>query len=401
MSLSALVSAVVIPAVAVTVAVAATLRARDLLPGGRRDRQGLALALAGLAVGTTALVSPVYDALGRLTGLANVGEPLARTALMACAVGVLTMISQLAGANAEAPAEEGRHWLRRRRTWLALAVAVLWTCFAVGPHAGPVNSYIVTYAGDPAVMAYLLVFLSFVGAAFADLLRLGLRMRATLVGPLLTSGWLITAGAAAGCCFVLVRLLGLAAVGAGRSEVPTVLAWPGALLAAAASVLLVTGTLWPAARSRARALSADLSAHATSVQLYPMWSDLVRLRPAVAMEPDPGPVRAALSPRNGRWRLYRRVIELRDAVRMLRGRAVHMRESATPREVDRAADRTATALAEAVAADEAGAAVSPLMVPVVPAAASVEQEVAWWSRVARWYRLRRRQQQQQSEETEA
>ncbi|MBF5083093.1 MAB_1171c family putative transporter [Quadrisphaera sp. INWT6] len=401
MSLADVVSTYAIPVVAAFVGLAALLRARDLWPGSRRDRQGLALALAGLAVGATSLVSPVYAALTRLTGVANIGEPIARSALMACAVGILGMVAHFAvraGASADgSTARRGQAgWLRRRRTWLAAAVVVLWACFVFGPHGRQVQSYMVTFAGEPAVRVYSLVFVVFVGGAFAELLRLGWRMRKTMTGQLAFSGSLITLGAAAGCSFVVVRVVGLGAVIADRPRVLEALAWPGAILAATASILLVAGTLWLAAVARARATSDGLTAHATSVRLYPLWRDLVRLRPSVALDPDPGPVREVMSIRTGAWRLYRRVIELLDAVRIMGGRSVTVRQVApaalaSPKVSDVEADRAATALAKVVVAESEGAPMPRETIPVPPTAATVEQEVAWWSKVAHRYRVRRRQ----------
>jgi len=400
-SLADVVSTYAIPAVAAFVGLAALLRARDLLPGSRRDRQGLALALSGLAVGTTALVNPVYAALMRLTGVANIGEPIARSALMACAVGILGMVGHFAiraGVSADV-SDEGRRrwgWARRRRTWLAVAVLGLWICFALGPRGQQVQSYMVIFAEVPAVSVYTMVFIAFVGGAFAELLRLGWRMRATMAGHLATSGWLITFGAASGCLYVVLRVVGLGAVVADRSSVLSALAWPGAVLAAVASVLLVAGTLWLAAVARARATSDGLTAHAKSVRLYPLWRDLVRLRPSVALDPDPGPVREVLAVRTGAWRLYRRVIELLDAVRILGGRSVTVRQVApaalaSPKASDVEADRAASALAEVVVAESAGGPVPEKTIPVPPTAATVEQEVAWWTKVAHRYRVRRRQ----------
>lgn len=401
MNLADVVSTYAIPAVAAFVGVAALLRARDLLPGSRRDRQGLAVALSGLAVGTTALVSPIYAALARLTGVANIGEPIARTALMACAVGILAMVGHFAvragvGVDGSTTHRRRSGWTRRRRTWLAVAIVILWTCFALGPQGQQVRSYMVTFASDPAVQVYTLVFVAFVGGAFAELLRLGWRMRATMTGRLATSGWLITLGAAAGCLYVVLRLVGLGALSADRSGVLEALAWPGAVLAAAASILLVAGTLWLAAVARARAASDGLTAHTKSIRLYPLWRDLVRLRPSVAMEPDPGPVREVLAVRTGAWRLYRRVIELLDAVRILGGRSVTVRPvtpaaMASPDASAIEADRAATALAEVVVAESAGAPMPKETIPVPPTAATVEQEVAWWAKVANRYRVRRRQ----------
>jgi len=400
-SLADVVSTYAIPAVAAFVGLAALLRAPDLLPGSRRDRQGLALALSGLAVGTTALVSPVYAVLTRLTGVTNIGEPIARTALMTCAVGILGMVGHFAvraGAGADgSAARRGRWgWVRRRRTWLAVAVIVLWTCFVVGPQGQQVQSYMVTFAEVPAVSVYTLVFVAFVGGAFAELLRLGWRMRTTMTGHLATSGRLITFGAASGCLYVVLRVVGLGAVGADRPSMLAALAWPGAVLAAVASILLVAGTLWLAAVARARATSDGLTAHAKSVRLYPLWSDLVRLRPSVALDPDPGPVREVLAVRTGAWRLYRRVIELLDAVRILGGRSVTVRQVApaalaSPKASDVEADRAASALAEVVVAESVGAPVPEKTIPVPPTAATVEQEVAWWTKVAHRYRQRRRQ----------
>ncbi|TNM67629.1 hypothetical protein FHN55_09285 [Streptomyces sp. NP160] len=401
MNLADVVSTYAIPAVAVFVGIAALLRARDLLPGSRRDRQGLAVALWGLTVGTTALASPVYAALTRLTGVANIGEPIARTALMACAIGILTMVGHFAvhagvDAGGADPWRRRTGWGRRRRTWLAVAVVVLWACFGFGPHGQQVRSYMVTFGDQAPVQIYTLVFVAFVGGAFAELLRLGWQMHATMTGRLATSGWLITLGASAGCLYVALRLVGLGALAADRPGVLEALAWPGAVLAATASILLVAGTLWLAAVARARAASDGLTAHTRSVRLYPLWRDLVRLRPGVAMEPDPGPVREVLSVRTGAWRLYRRVIELLDAVRILGGRRVTVRPVTpdalvSPRVSNEKADRAATALAEVVVAESVGAPMPKMTIPVPPTAATVEQEVAWWTKVAHRYRVRRRQ----------
>jgi hypothetical protein len=137
----------------------------------------------------------------------------------------------------------------------------------------------------------------------------------------LATGLRIVAG---GCAFGLAYIahkgiyLGLRTSGGSPStEAESGVAM---LLALAGLVLIIVGTTLPAwgPRLRPSALRRWFRAYVAHQRLYPLWSALYRSSPEIALDPPSSRLRDALDVRDIDFRLYRRVIEIRDGRLALR-----------------------------------------------------------------------------------
>lgn len=164
---------------------------------------------------------------------------------------------------------------------------------------------------------------------------------------------------------------------------------------AAAKVLVAVGALLVAVGSAATATSQratelrdwrrDYEAHR---RLYPLWADLVAAVPTVALDPATGQWQDASRIRDLHLRLYRRLIELRDAWLALRPfMDDDLAKAVTPvsSQLD-VADRAAleaVMLRAGVLALRAQQPVNRLWTPDSARGGSMAEELGWWLAVAR------------------
>lgn len=208
---------------------------------------------------------------------------------------------------------------RHAHTWLLVAsLGTMAILFGLAPVGEATPDFWVRYAHVPLVLEYRLIFLAYLGVGLINLIRLGLRYARLTGRPAVALGvGLCVVGGVIGltyvgheAMYVIIRRLGFA-YPFDRVVDPSMLR--NVLIAASLGPFLVGVTIpaWgehPAVRS----LDRWIGRHQTYRRLYPLWRDLVRASPEIALVPPPTPMLDALAWRVLRLRLYRRVIEIWD-----------------------------------------------------------------------------------------
>lgn len=162
----------------------------------------------------------------------------------------------------------------------------------------------------------------------------------------------------------------------------------------AAGGLLGLGIVLPAARSWHPLVlaAAAVRQRVAFLALYPLWRDLADVTPGIVLAPSSSRLSAAVAVRDVGYRLYRRVIEIRDGLRAVQPfmAAVEVQTgagSSGPGQPDMLAGAQAAALAAAVHRKRRGVSLAGPATPAVePVVASLAEEVEWLSRVSRHYR---------------
>lgn len=267
------------------------------LPTARRSHQQkmLLLAIIGMAGSITVYLDPVSAALNRTFAFAQ------SCGLFMNVWGVLSsalILDFVLAATA------------RRHPWLiygpmiATIGALIALDYTIDPHAGCVNAEAVPWYSP---FWWLLVAAHLVGTIPCTVLcvRYGRQVRDDR--PLRTGLLLLAAAFLSSSvfwCVVLAFLL-------------TRPAWLGELFPdniGLTAWLMTTGAGLPLALTAHRAVR---GAH-IMWRLYPLWHDLVEAVPNIALDKPRGRIRQVLgSPRTIRLRLYRQVIEIRDALLIL------------------------------------------------------------------------------------
>jgi hypothetical protein len=266
-------------------------------------------ALLLFAVGTTFLIPQFYSAVDSRVGTANISRVISHVFIVVACWRALAVLYYIA---------DDRPQRRIRRTGYIAAgtVALLLVTFALssGNVEEPV-AFTSLYSHSPSIIVYRCVFLSYVGLLLANLLILCIRSgRLSTSRPSLHLGLYVSAvGSLAGLGYVLHGLLYLTDqqlhFGYG---VPEPLA--STILGAISVSLVAIGATMPAwgPRLGIATLYDRFAQYRSCRRLYPLWRDLCRAAPDVALDRVPGPVADSLIFEDLRFRLYRRVVEIRD-----------------------------------------------------------------------------------------
>jgi hypothetical protein len=355
------------------------------------------LALLALALAVTVLLPPIQLALDRTTVVPNLARLLGHSLALgcACAASVFLLFSSYPEATAQARA--------RRRVWaLAVTLLLMGGLFAAAKVRHETLDFLGHYGTATLIVVYWLVFLTYLGVALVDVVRLAWRWAGQTDQAVLGLGLRLTAiGGLIGLAYVGYDLLYLAAA---QLERPNLLGNQPLMtqgLIAASVVLIVVGSTMPAWGPRVGlpTLLGWLGRYRAHRRLYPLWWALCQAIPGIALVPPPSRWRDALSVRNLGFALHRRIIEMRDAQLQLRpfldpqaaetatelGRQAGL-EGEELRVVAVAASLSA-ALHAKVEGQRAAGAGSALADPGgTDVHGDLESESAWWVKVATAYR---------------
>ncbi|MDP9417168.1 MAG: hypothetical protein M3P48_04905, partial [Actinomycetota bacterium] len=228
-----------------------------------------------------------------------------------------------------------------------------------------------------------------------DVIRLCWRYAPLADRELLATGLRIVAtGCALGLAYIAYKGIYLAIRAAGGSASTEAEATVARLLALAGLTLIIVGTTLPAwgPRLRPLALHRWFRAYVAHQRLYPLWSALYQSTPEIALDPPRSRLRDALDVRDIDFRLYRRVIEIRDGRLALRpylhpdggvGVAPDLASRGLD-DVDVLAAAEARVLAEALRSKREGRPGQAMARADAPSgSADLYGEVAWLEKVAR------------------
>lgn len=267
----------------------------------------LLIAFGLLALATTFSIPGMQTFSAQASGIPNISEPLARTALLGTSWAGQMLLLRLQHHT------DARTWGRRRTGILAMALIALWTLFALAPVHQQTQRLTAQYGSHPVVAAYIGISLAYFAFAIVDFLRAGLRYAPAAPPALATGLRLISLGCGFGLGYIIVKATFLAFLLAGQQMMGTGL--ESALtrsLTATGSVLVIAGSLLPFTTTRATRARTWLDAYRNLHRLYPLWALLQQATPQIALDPPTSARADALRLRDIEFRLYRRVIEIRD-----------------------------------------------------------------------------------------
>ena len=261
----------------------------------------------GLAFIVTA--PPVTPAVSEALGLPNSGRLIGNALTLISAGALQAMMLFLAH-----PPDQARPRVRRRLIVLTVALIGMTVALLSG-HAADGPNFVSSNAGYPPVVIYELFYLGYLALAITDLLVFSIRYARYSEGALRVGLRLISAGAVAGVFYFVYRVALLFGGflhwnGGNESTI-------SALLAGTAGILVAVGAtvpLW----GRYAALPWHRGRQLLSYRrLTPLWQTLYSAVPEVALTSEQA---MTGSYRRGEIgiRLYRRVIEIRDAQLILR-----------------------------------------------------------------------------------
>jgi len=261
----------------------------------------------GLAFIVTA--PPVTPVVTDVLGINNGGRLLGNALTLISAGALQTMMLYLAHTPAQA-----RPKVRLRLIVLAVALIGM-TVSLAGAHAVEGQNFVSLNAGYPPVVVYELFYLGYLSLAITDLLTFSIRYARYAEGALRAGLRLVSAGAVVGIFYFVYRVALLVGSlthwdGGDESGISAALAGTSGILVAVGATLPLWGKYAALPWLRLRQL---LSYH----RLRPLWSTLYAAVPEVALTSEQA---MTGSYRRGEIgiRLYRRVIEIRDAQLILR-----------------------------------------------------------------------------------
>ena len=274
------------------------------------------LTLFSLALSLTLLISPVYFAVDSLLGAPNIARLLTHSLALVASWSVQAFLAYLNGPEAQA------HRHVRRSGWVLLvAVALMAVFFFLAPVDEEAMDFVTRYANAPFVLEYRLVFLVYLGFALFNVVRLSWGYARVADRPALDLGLrVVAAGAVVGLGYVTHEAARVVAAQIGVDyPVPDPNTVTSALLAVSILLTIVGSTLpsW-GAHVGIPSIYDWLNRCRSLRQLYPLWRTLCEAAPEIALTPPPSPLADALNFRDLRFRLYRRVVEIRDGELALR-----------------------------------------------------------------------------------
>ena len=271
-----------------------------------------------LALALTFLLHPIYLAIDTAAGMPNLARLLGHASVL-----IAGWCVQVYFADLTLPADRARAAIRRGGLVLAAALGLLGLFFRLA-NIGEEDAVDFTghFAARPFVLEYRLVFLAYLAWTMVVLILLGRRY-----APVARDRPALALG---------LRLMGLAGwvalgyvvhEGAWATSTRLGVGYPvprpeltKELLMATSISLLVVGATLPAWGPRVGIprVYRWVQQHQACRRLYPLWRDLCRALPDLALVPPPPPLADALAFRGVGLRLVRRVVEIRDCRLALR-----------------------------------------------------------------------------------
>ena len=369
---------------------AATLRRRFADPASRYHW----LTLLCIALALTILLPQTYLAIDRWTKAPNLARLLGDGAGLIASWSAQALLFHLTFPLRAASRRTGILGLV-----LLLVLLVMAVCFALAWLPDEALDFTGRYARTPFIFEYRLVFLAFLGLGMVNAARLFWRYAAIARRAVLRlSLRLAAASSALGLTYVMNEALRVASVRLGHADpLPQPAAASAILLVTFIAVGLASTTVafW-GTRLRLEAGSTWLSQYRSLNRLYPLWRTLYRFDPTIALDPPASRLSDLLNWRRVDFRLYRRVVEIRDGILLLRPSmdpraAAYARELAGTAGLPEAETQAVLEAAELAVAMRAPCTRGTPAVEAVPGILSfadddLRSEIASLERLARYFR---------------
>ncbi|MEU9245737.1 MAB_1171c family putative transporter [Streptomyces sp. NPDC048385] len=262
----------------------------------------LALAVA-MTLRLTSIAAPVDAALG-VNNLSSLGKHLG---CIVAAHSVLTFVHNMAEEKAAGIKSSRLHLLAP-----ATAAVIITVLFFATPQPHEAIDLLTEYATDWRIATYGGVWTAYLGAALFSASRLCWRWGRQPGTGLLGRGLRLTGiGTTIGIVYAVYRVAAVGLPALGQSPLPASTSEAiGSLLLFSALLFIVIGSTVPAA---GRLLRWNRE-YRDLLQLYALWLSLTEAVPSVRLDPPRRRTSELLYLRHVHDRLYRRTIEIRDAV---------------------------------------------------------------------------------------
>jgi len=280
------------------------------------EQRAFCLALFGLAAGLTSQIPPVYRALGTLSRVPNVGVPVGHGLVLIAAWAASAMLLY----STYAPAL-GTRRANRRLVVLVVGLLTMVVLFSLVPAQKQTLEYVKAYGRLSLVTYYYLIYLALLGLAAGDIARLCWRYGRLAQRDVLRVGLqLVAISAVIAILYVLYK--GTNVTGNRlHARLPlgdeTVIS---RTLLVVGTVLVTAGTSvsrW-GPRLQVERLYVWLRHFRSYRRLSPLWRDLQRATPEIALYPPASSRADAIAVRDLHFRLHRRVIEISDGLLSVR-----------------------------------------------------------------------------------
>ncbi|HLI52104.1 MAG TPA: MAB_1171c family putative transporter [Thermomicrobiaceae bacterium] len=274
------------------------------------------LTLTSLALALTVLVPSIYLEIDHLTSVPNLARLVGDGFALMTAWSVQVFLAYLSLPKTQAKV------VTRRLGYLFLpALVLLSALFVASPVREGALSFVQNSGNVPAILAYRLIFLGCLGLAAFNIARFSRRYALIAMHPALRIGLNLDAlGGIVGILYVTHEGLFVISRAAGVSypiphpvTVTDILIGLGALLTIIGSTLPAWGP-----RVGIPQLYHWVSTYRSLRRLYPLWLALYRATPEIALMPPGSWLADIFAVRDSHFRLYRRVIEIRDGRLALR-----------------------------------------------------------------------------------
>lgn len=272
----------------------------------RPERLSLWLAFAALAVAMTVRPVDIASAVDEHLHVTNLSFLIKHICGTVAAASVLTFVADMA------ESKTGMRVSRLHKAIPVVTVVLLASCFIATPQPHEAEDILADYADHATILAYGVVWTSYLGAALlsATLLcfRWGRRPGSGLVGRGLM---LVGTGTTVGLVYALhrVAVLFVDYVGSDLLAEDFNHALSTGLLFLALLLIVLGSTLPAAPRVLAR-----VRAQWQLVNLYPLWRTLTDAVPETRLDTPPSRAADVANPLRTHDRLYRRTIEIRDSI---------------------------------------------------------------------------------------
>ncbi|MEU1906556.1 MAB_1171c family putative transporter [Streptomyces hygroscopicus] len=272
-----------------------------------RDKRPLWAAFFFLAVVMTIRPVGVATSLDSYVGIHNVAALIKHLSGLGAMHAVLVFVYRMS--------EQSAIGLKMRRPHVAVPItagAAISVLFFATPQPHEATDLLTDYATDSRIAAYGVLWTALLGAALVGATHLcwlwgrqpgtgllGRGLRITGIGTTIGMAYAIHRIA-----ILILRYLGYTPIPAHADQAIS------SILLSSALLLIVAGSTLPAL-PRLRRWTRD---YRDLLQLYPLWHSLTEAAPSVRLDPPRGLAAERLRLRHTHDRLYRRTIEIRDAI---------------------------------------------------------------------------------------
>jgi uncharacterized protein DUF6545 len=265
-----------------------------------------------LGITFTVSTPAVSAAMDRLTEIPNIGA-----LCIHCSVVGYSITGQIMLLHWTHPPEQARRKARWRLVALGVMLTTMGTLFVLAGAKDRAEHFFLQYNGKPLVVAYGLLYVLALSTTQIITIRICVRYAKFVERRWLRRGLRAVAVASAlALVYSATRAADIVAAQIGADASKWEILVP--IFAGSGAILGIVGLTIPTWGPRLSAAADWVKQYRSYRRLYPLWAVLYRATPDIALDPPRSAFADSMTLRDLDFRLYRRVIEIRDGQRELR-----------------------------------------------------------------------------------